>query len=368
MSVSRYEGGLLPGAPGANQAGGEAFIGVVAPSGCVPRVELEIGLEHLRLAGLHPRLHPQVLEQSLFFAGDDASRLQGFLDFAYDPHCSVLWCARGGYGAMRLLEGLVAASVTRGKPPKKLLIGFSDITALFEFVRGEWGWSILHAPMVSSRTFSLLPAKEWQRLLGWVRKQWQPCAWEQSAFQFWVNPPQDALRATLLGGNLTVWNALLGSTFHRQSQRQSEEEGYFLFFEEVDEALYRVDRLLQQLLLTVGRLRGLQAVIVGEFSNCQDRVGSVLREAPPQEKRGVVLRQPAASELMPLRAQLETAATLRALFVRFGEALGVPVLGQLPVGHSELGCRGLPLGAQYRLSPSGQFELLAWDWLETLSL
>jgi muramoyltetrapeptide carboxypeptidase len=126
-------------------------ISIVAPSAVVPQVELGLGVERLEAAGFVPRVHAQVRKKHLFFAGSDEVRAKGFYEAANDPATEALWCARGGYGSFRLLPLLEKLK----KPARrKLLVGYSDSTALMEFVRQRWGWATLHGPMPSFRAIS----------------------------------------------------------------------------------------------------------------------------------------------------------------------------------------------------------------------
>src|SRR4051812_41762156 len=105
-------------------------VGVVATSSVVPPVELELGVEKLKESGLDVRVHPCCLKQYLTYAGNDQQRAAAFWELDWDRDINVLWAARGGYGATRLLPILEAWTVRHGIPPRKLLVGYSDITAL----------------------------------------------------------------------------------------------------------------------------------------------------------------------------------------------------------------------------------------------
>jgi len=332
-------------------------IGVVAPSSKVPQVELRLGIEKLEREGFFIRLHPQCNKSHLFFAGTDEDRAQAFLDYAYDSNLDVLWCARGGHGALRLLPLLEKATQERGIPPKKLLVGFSDITALMEYVRKSWGWSILHAPMLSMRTFSILSHADWSALANWIRGKPAQAPWEKKTLQFWTDPPTAPLEANLIGGNLTVWNCLMGTAFESSASES------FLFFEDVDESLYRIDRMMQQLLLSRS-LKNVRAIILGNFLNCRDGVPMVLKKVPNPRTRVKLLTSPRPKDLKPLRKVMSTRPVLREIFARIGFELGIPVVFGLPVGHGPE-ISPLPLGARYRLTPKGRLELVSWNWLNS---
>src|SRR5204863_1995083 len=132
-------------------------IGIIAASSVVPKAELNLGIAHLRDAGFEVTVHPHVLEHHFTFAGSDERRANALYEFACDERFDVLWLARGGYGATRILPLLDRLTSERGAPPRgKLLVGYSDVTVLHEFVRGRWNWASLHAPMPAAISFATL--------------------------------------------------------------------------------------------------------------------------------------------------------------------------------------------------------------------
>jgi muramoyltetrapeptide carboxypeptidase len=330
--------------------------GIVAPSSKVPAVEFELGLARIRAAGLEPVTHPNVLGGHLFFAGTDEERAQSVWDMALDPSIPALWCARGGYGSARILPLLDRLAKKRRAPvPRKLLAGFSDSTALLEYVRTRWGWSTLHAPMPGLRQFCLLPESEFAPLISMIRGEPTPASWK---LRFWGRKPLKPVSAQLVGGNLSVWASLIGTPYACQAR------GKIAFLEDVDENLYRVDRMVQQLLAS-GSLRGARALVLGNFAGCRDLVPQVLSEPPSRdlsrEEFAQRLREPDPSGLSPLRPTMEPDAALEAIFSEVSRALKIPVAHGLPVGHGP-GKAPLPLGARYELGPRGEFKLLKWDW------
>src|SRR2546421_10904197 len=112
-----------------------ARIGILATSSCVPQVEFHRGLQKLHEAGFETVVHEQVARQSFTFAGPDQDRAEALWELATDETIDILWCARGGYGATRLLPLLQDLTKRHGPPRKKLLVGYSDVTVIHEFVR-----------------------------------------------------------------------------------------------------------------------------------------------------------------------------------------------------------------------------------------
>lgn len=331
------------------------MIGVVAPSSVVPAHELALAVERLRAAGLEVRVHPQTRRRHRFFAGTDAERADAFLEFARDPAIRVIWCGRGGSGAIRTLDELRRRLGDGPKPPAgKLLVGYSDATVLMEFVRREWGWATLHGPMPGLREFSVLRAAHLDALVALVRGE-RPATMPSLArpLRWLTASPKAPIEGELVGGNLTVWASALGTPF------EAEARGKLLFFEDVGEAPYRIDRQLSQLSLS-GRLDGVRALVLGTFERCEDAVPSVLRRRPRGRTVERVLRSPKPAELRPLRPLLPKSRILRELFAELGERHGFAVAEGLPVGHGPE-YPPLPLGGRYRLEPDGRLSLLEWS-------
>ncbi len=188
-------------------------IGIVATSAAVPQIELEYGVSRLREQGFEVRVHPVVSRQHRFFAGTDLERATALLEYARDPSIDIIWCARGGSGAARVIE---IVSRARGIPRGKLLLGYSDVTALLEFARTQWGWQTVHSPMPGTREFSLLPPQDWKALMGVVGAfasgKSMPVLSHRLKYIGSVRP-KAAIEAPLVGGNMTVWDTLVGTPF-----------------------------------------------------------------------------------------------------------------------------------------------------------
>jgi muramoyltetrapeptide carboxypeptidase len=271
-------------------------VGVVAPGFAVRPARLDVGVRRLRRMGFRVKLGEHVLSRHGYFAGDDAARgkdLRGMLD---DPEVRAIWFARGGYGTARLLDRVPWRTLKR-RP--KLLVGYSDLTALFCAAIQRTGQVCLHGPVVTelgrSETYH---APSLRRLLGGeatvlrVRKR-----------QVLV---EGRARGTLIGGNLTVLSHLQGTRYAPDTR------GCVLFLEEVGEEAYRVDRALTHLKMS-GTLRDLAGVLVGRCS-----VPTARRSFPPDRSLEEVLEDVFSS-------------------------LGVPVVTDLPAGHVP-GKWTLPLG------------------------
>lgn len=316
-------------------------VAVVACSSQVPQTELDNGIALLKQLGFTVTLYPQARTRHFTYAGTDDERAAALFDAAMNPQFPVIWCARGGYGATRLLPLLERLQKERGTPPQKLLVGYSDVTALHAFVGPRWGWSTLHGLMPASNDF-VLTSDEVRATLDLVQGKRPELKWETDRFTFLTPAPNEPIEAKLVGGNLTLLAAMCGTPYFPQLA------GKLLFLEDVGEAWYRLDRMMTQL-VQAGALEGVRGILLGNFKDCRDDV------TPPANKPGEppkpMLRQPILQD-----------EAMNEIFGSIGRQLQVPILRGLPVGHGPEHWP-LPLNASYRLHPDGRLELVEWDWL-----
>ncbi|MEA2733745.1 MAG: muramoyltetrapeptide carboxypeptidase [Humisphaera sp.] len=318
-------------------------VGIFAASSVVPKHEFDAGVEHLRKFGFDPRIEAQVASEHFIFPGDDDERATAIYRLALDPKIPILWAARGGYGAGRLLPLLEKLTTERGVPKqKKLLVGYSDVTVLHEFVRARWGWSTLHAPMPAASNFAKLDPREWDAIVDYVKGKPATPPWLDATLRWMNNPPRETIRTELIGGNLSLCAALAGTRFAQAGK------GKIVFLEDVDEPFYRIDRMMIQLEQS-GMLDGAAAIVLGDFTNCKDERNYCLASAASPEKK-------------PLRKIFEQDEAFEHIFSALGQRIDVPIAIGLPVGHGPY-YAPLPLGAQYELTAEGKLKLLDWDWL-----
>lgn len=236
-----------------------ARIAVVAPAGPADPDRVRQVPALIEAQGWQARVYPGCLAREGFLAGPDALRLADLQAAWDDDQVAAVWCLRGGYGSARLL-GRFDLIGSRARP--KLLIGYSDITALHAQL-DHAGVLTLHAPMPASDL--LLPGREADAaaLFGLLRDG-------LAAGTRWA-PPLAAgslriggvARGRLVGGNLSLLAALCGTPW------QPRTAGRLLFLEDVSESLYRVDRLLLQL-AQAGLLDAAAGFLLGSFTEADD--------------------------------------------------------------------------------------------------
>ena len=228
--------------------GSGSRVALVAPSGILPdRAQVELAIENARSLGWIPVLGENVSELHGYLAGTDEQRAADLNKALRDETIDAIWCVRGGYGAMRLLRDIDFAALKANPRP---LIGFSDITALHAAIHSECGIVSFHGPTARGE----LTEFSRDSLLRAVEAQVDPCGEAPSAR---VLRPGKA-RGRLAGGNLALIASLMGTPW------SVDFDGAILIIEDIDEAVYRVDRMMRQLLLA-GALGQCAAIVAGDF-------------------------------------------------------------------------------------------------------
>ncbi|SEI70672.1 muramoyltetrapeptide carboxypeptidase [Sphingobium sp. AP50] len=238
-------------------------VGLIEPAGFTDDAfDLDLVRDTIRAMGLKPKDAPHLADRYGYLAGTDADRAADVNAMFADPEVRAVFAVRGGWGCARLLPLLDFATIRKNP---KLLIGYSDITALHLAFAAKAGFTTIHGPVASSR---------------WGQYSWD--AFRAVAFDAgtptFANPQghEDRLaqrigrirtfrpgvaRGRLLGGNLTVLAALMGTPW------LPDFSGAILFIEDIGEQPYRIDRMLTQLKLA-GVLGKLKGVAFGQCTDC----------------------------------------------------------------------------------------------------
>ncbi|MEV7017804.1 LD-carboxypeptidase [Streptomyces sp. NPDC093991] len=247
-----------------------ARVAVVAPSGPIPEERLAAGLDVLRGWGLDPVTAPHVLDRHGEFgylAGTDADRAADLQNAWCDPAVDAVICARGGYGAQRMVDALDWEAMRAAGP--KAFVGFSDITTLHEAFAVRLGLVTLHGPMAAGADFiKSARAQEHLRATLLAPETVRTIRSDGTALV-----PGRA-RGVTLGGCLSLIAGGIGTPHTRASAR-----GGLLCLEDVGEETYRLDRCLTQL-LRAGMLDGVAGILLGSWAECgpYDEVRALLAD------------------------------------------------------------------------------------------
>ena len=272
-------------------------IGIAAPSGPFDRPLFEKGMDVLRDMGFKVHVPEAVYQREGFLAGPDEVRA-GVLNALFaDPAIHGIVCARGGYGATRVLPHLNWETIRRHP---KVFVGFSDITVLHWALRVRTGLVTFHGPM--GTTMGNAP-QNFRLLLKQALMLDAPVDLAPSGVT--VLNHGEAM-GPVVGGNLTLLCHLVGTPYAPRF------DGSLLFIEDVTEAPYRLDRMLVQMTLA-GCFEGVAGLVLGQFQDCG------------------------------------TDAEIHDVFMRTFGPLDIPVVAGFPIGHGENNAT-LPMGLIARLS------------------
>lgn len=228
-------------------------VGLIAPASPVEADDIRLAVQHVESLGLVAVLGDHVHEQGGFLAGSDAQRAADFNRMARDASIRAIVAIRGGYGTMRILDQLDYAAL-RDDP--KVVMGYSDLTAVLNAVAMRSGIVTFHGPVGAH-------GSSWS---GEARQFIERLLFSTEAPGKLTIPDAHRIVAgraqgRLAGGNLTLVASLMGTPFEIPTRDA------LFFFEETQEAPYRIDRMLTQLALA-GDLSAARGILVGQCTQC----------------------------------------------------------------------------------------------------
>ena len=268
------------------------LVNIVGTSGALNdrRRRLEAAVNVVESWGLRVRLSRHALGRWTYLSGTDAERLADLNEALRDDEVRGIICMRGGYGVQRIVDGIDFEAV---KADPKLVMGYSDITALHAALWRETGLATIHGPTALQLEIGpdSLRAKAAQQALMTTNPITVTADETEGTFRIRV---PGTTHGTLLGGNLTMLAATAG-TRHSLDLNCA-----ILLIEAVNDEPYRIDRAIVQL-KRAGWFDGIQGIAIGQFTNCVDEGGPTVEE---------VLEEHLA-------------------------CLGIPIVGGLPIGHGD---------------------------------
>ena len=287
------------------------IIGIVAPASAPSDGKaVDRAVEALERMGFKPRLAKNVRARLGFLAGTDRARAEDLMAMFADKKVKAIHCLRGGYGAMRILERLDFSIIARNP---KIFSGYSDITALHLAIQKFSKFISFHAPMVNGALAAAdVPDFTKKSFLRTVMEARPPGSIRAGCPENKIAILRRGMaEGELAGGNLSLICASLGTPFAPSFK------GKIIFFEDISERPYRLDRMLTQL-LNAGVFAQVAGVAVGVNHDCDGA----------KEKSTDEYQQSGADVVK------ERLATLR-----------VPVVTGLPFGHVDLNAT-IPCGTR----------------------
>lgn len=289
-------------------------IGVVAPASPCPPSKWKKAVTLLRALGYDVLLGKSVDQKWGYLAGTDQLRAHDLNQMFADPTTKAIFCLRGGYGVTRILPYLDYELIQRHP---KIIVGYSDITALHLAIYQQVGLTTFHGPVLSEF------AEDLPFLSGWFL--FSLCT--QPSFLGRYPTPPEAYTLTegeatgeLIGGNLSLLTASLGTFYELETKDK------ILVIEEVGESPYRIDRMLTQL-QHAGKLEAARGIILASFTDCKP-------------------------------SHLSDSLSLSQIFADRIGSLGIPAYYGLYAGHCSPNLT-LPIGTKVRMNATQK-------WLERL--
>ena len=226
-----------------------ARVALVSPAGPLRgEADLQRAQENVRSLGWVPVVGAHALARAGYLAGRDGDRLSDLNGALTDDAIDAVWCARGGYGAMRILDQIDYAALRRRPKP---IIGYSDVTALHAAMGPRCEIVTFHGPTARAQLTPFSRASLERALAGD-----DSCGVATNATTLHAG----RTRGRLVGGNLALLCALAGTPY------APDYRDAILIVEDVNEAVYRIDRMLTQLRLG-GCLSTCRGIVFGQFTD-----------------------------------------------------------------------------------------------------
>lgn len=274
-------------------------VALLAPAGPAPVELLAAAIQLVESWGLRPVTYPSATAAHVradYLSGDDRVRAEDVEQAWCDPGIAGVFCIRGGYGAVRILDLLDRDAMAAADP--KPLYGSSDITALHEWMREQLGVPTWFTPMLSTHVMADDEA---------ARDALRTAVFDPASVREWTSDRAATLvpghaEGRLIGGNLS----LLSTTTGARNRPKLDHRGCIALLEDYTESTYRIDGYLHTLLRS-GWFDGVTGIALGSWARCSP-VGEI-----------------------------------HALCLELLGPLGVPMVGELGFGHGP-GAHSIPLG------------------------
>lgn len=217
----------------------------ISPSGKVNKEKIQLAATQIEAWGIKVNFGSHAFDFYNKLAGKDEDRLYDLQIALDNPEIKAIFCTRGGYGLVRIIDKL---DFSEFKKHPKWIVGFSDVTVLHNHIHTHCGIATLHAPMPNS--YETTPELALDSL-------------KNALFQKNYQLDIPLYKEEIVGGNLAIVYSLLGTN------SDIDTDGKVLFLEEIGEYAYHIDRMIHGL-KKAGKLNKLKGLLVGQFSGTKD--------------------------------------------------------------------------------------------------
>ncbi|EIJ39423.1 putative MccF-like protein (microcin C7 resistance) [Galbibacter orientalis DSM 19592] len=300
-----------------------AKVGLIAPGYALSDKALQNAITNVKAMGYEPFYTSRISGNYGYFSNTDIARVEDIHEMFLNPAIDAIFCARGGYGCTRILKDINFDYIQQNP---KILLGFSDITALVNSIYQKTGIVTFHGP-VGTTLDNQFNRTQLERIIEHTNNSIQlatetfPASktLADSTFENYVITSGTAT-GKLVGGNLSLLSAMTGTDFDVDYTDK------IVFIEEIDEDPYRVDRMLTQL-LDSKTFKHAKGIVLGVFKGCDD----------PKRANSFSLKEVILDRLKPMN---------------------IPCVYGFPIGHVDHNIT-LPVGIEARLNTQNySLELL----------
>ena len=224
-------------------------VGIVSLAGAIndDRDKIESAKKYFESKGLNVKLSKNIYDSNRYLAGDDEVKISELEHFFADPEIDIIINTRGGYGSIRLINRIDYEIIKNNPKP---FIGFSDITALLLMIYKRTGIVTYHGPMVISDFADIAPFTEefFNKAINNEKLEFAGTTIYQSG----------KAESIIWGGNLATVVSLCGQDF-------LPDEDFIFFTEDLNEPVYKIDKMFQQL-INIDKFRGkCKGIVLGDF-------------------------------------------------------------------------------------------------------
>jgi muramoyltetrapeptide carboxypeptidase len=247
-------------------------IGITSPAGYITIEEIQPAITQMVSWGYKIKVGDSIGKKDFTFGGTDEERINDFQQLLNDPKIKAIMCARGGYGAVRIIDKL---KWDKFKTKPKWIIGFSDITVFHTHLDRNFGIASIHSKMCNSFPDDWAKAEPIQvETIESIKKILDGTKMKYETTPN-INNRQGSGEGVLVGGNLKTIETLTGTPSDIKT------DGKILFVEDTGEYMYSVDRMFWHL-KRAGKLSKLKGLVVGGFK---------IKKDPDTEDFGKTLEQ-----------------------------------------------------------------------------
>ncbi len=234
------------------------LIGIAAPASSFDPLEFQKGVQTLELLGFRLHFREDIFSKERYLAGSDERRAEELNELFGNPKIKAIFFARGGYGTQRIIPLLNPDLISKNP---KIVMGYSDITTLLIYLYQRFSWVTFHGPVVAKAMGDSFQERG-QRSL--VRTLMNPDRLGEIKPEGMIYLQEGKARGVLVGGCLSLILSSLKTSYELAFSDK------ILFFEDVNEPLYKIDRMFTQLRMS-GKLLRVRGIVFGPFSGSGEK-------------------------------------------------------------------------------------------------